>query len=88
MKVAGWLEEGGADAIEISRGHCESCPGMVQGNYRGFIYNSVTRGPLASVGRLRKAAMLATGPAIERIAGRLRASTLQRLAGCCGRIPA
>ena len=72
VQVARWLQDSGADAIEISRGHYESWPGMVQGNYRGFVYNSVTRGPLASVSRLRKAAMLAAAPVAERIAGQLR----------------
>ncbi|BBZ56725.1 MULTISPECIES: NADH:flavin oxidoreductase [Mycolicibacterium] len=72
VQVARWLQDSGADAIEISRGHYESWPGMVQGNYRGFVYNPVTRGPLASVSRLRKAAMLAAAPVAERIAGQLR----------------
>lgn len=75
VQVARWLEEGGADAIEISRGHYESWPGMVQGNYRGFTHTSVARGPLVSAGRLRKAALLAAGPVVERIAGRLRPPT-------------
>ncbi|MFF2083552.1 NADH:flavin oxidoreductase [Nocardia sp. NPDC058176] len=75
IRVARWLQDFGADAIEISRGHYESWPGMVQGNYRGFVYNSVTRGPLASSSRVRKAAMLAVGPVMERVAGRLRPPT-------------
>ncbi|GEE00756.1 NADH oxidase [Gordonia spumicola] len=72
LQVARWLQDDGADAIEISRGHYESWPGMVQGNYRGFLVNSVTRGPLASSSRLRKSMIFAASPVVERVAGRLR----------------
>ncbi|WP_433673018.1 hypothetical protein ACQP06_16575 [Nocardia sp. CA-136227] len=75
VRVARWLQDSGADAIEVSRGLYESWPGMVQGNYRGFVYNSMTRGPMTSNSRLRKAVMLAAAPAAERVAGRLRPPT-------------
>lgn len=45
VQVARWLRDAGADAIEISRGHYESWPGMIQGNYRGFMKASVAVGP-------------------------------------------
>lgn len=72
VRVAGWLQDHGADAIEVSRGHYESWPGMVQGNYRGFLTNSVTRGPLASCSPVRKTVIFAASPFVEGVAGRLR----------------
>ncbi|MFI7669514.1 NADH:flavin oxidoreductase [Nocardia sp. NPDC049526] len=72
IRVARWLQDEGADAIEISRGHYESWPGMVQGNYRGFLKASVTEGPGVRSPRVRKLAIRAAAPLVERIAGRLR----------------
>ncbi len=72
VDVARWLQDRGADAIEISRGHYESWPGMVQGNYRGFLTDSVTRGPLAPCSPIRKTVIFAASPIVERVAGRLR----------------
>ncbi|MFE3262233.1 hypothetical protein ACFXPS_36585 [Nocardia sp. NPDC059091] len=72
VQVARWLQDAGADAIEISRGHYESWPGMVQGNYRGFLKASVTAGPGAQSPPIRKLAIRAAAPLVERLAGHLR----------------
>jgi len=72
IQVARWLEDAGADAIEVSRGHYESWPGMVQGHYRGFLRNAIERGLLAKVSPGRKVALRAVAPVVERIAERLR----------------
>ncbi len=72
VRVAQWLQDGGADAIEISRGHYESWPGMVQGNYRGFLKASVTAGAGMQSPRIRKLAIRAAAPLVERVARHLR----------------
>jgi 2,4-dienoyl-CoA reductase-like NADH-dependent reductase (Old Yellow Enzyme family) len=72
VQVARWLQDEGADAIEISRAHYESWPGMAQGNYRGFLRNSTSRGPLATASPVRKAILRTLAPVIETVAGRLR----------------
>lgn len=72
LQVARWLQDAGVDAIEVSRGHYESWPGMVQGNYRGFLTTSVTAGAGIHSPRARKLAIRAVAPVLERVAGRLR----------------
>ncbi|WP_433756764.1 NADH:flavin oxidoreductase [Nocardia sp. CA-135398] len=72
LRVGRWLQDAGANAIEISRGHYESWPGMVQGNYRGFLRASVSVGPGMHSSKGRKLAIRAIAPVIERIAERLR----------------
>lgn len=72
VQVAVWLQEAGVDAVEVSRGHYESWPGMVQGHYRGFLRNATERGLLAKVSPGRKAVLRGIAPVVERIAERLR----------------
>ncbi|MFE5286034.1 hypothetical protein ACFRAQ_13820 [Nocardia sp. NPDC056611] len=68
VRVAHWLQEAGADAIEISRGHYESWPGMIQGRYRGFIKASVTVGAATHGSAMRKMAARVVAPVVERVA--------------------
>ncbi|MEW1737893.1 NADH:flavin oxidoreductase [Nocardia beijingensis] len=72
VRVACWLQDAGADAVEISRGHYESWPGMIQGRYRGFLSASVTVGAAARSGAMRRLAVRAVAPVVERVAEWLR----------------
>ncbi|MFE5286019.1 hypothetical protein ACFRAQ_13745 [Nocardia sp. NPDC056611] len=72
VRVAQWLQDEGADAIEISRGHYESWPGTVQGRYKDFFRVSLSVGSGRDMPAARKAAGRAMGPIVERIAQQLR----------------
>lgn len=72
VQVAHWLQDEGIDAVEVSRGHYESWPGMVQGNYRGFLRTSLTVGAGRYNTRRRKSVQFALAPIAERLAQRLR----------------
>lgn len=71
VRVAKIMQDDGVDAVEISRGHYESWPGMVLGHYMGFIRGQVEEGSGAMMSRRRRVAMLAAAPFIERAAERL-----------------
>ncbi|MGW0943265.1 NADH:flavin oxidoreductase [Streptomyces sp. NPDC002623] len=71
VRVAKVLEGEGVDAVEISRAHYESWPGMILGHYKGFIRGQITEGSGMSMTRRRRLAMLAAAPVIERVAERL-----------------
>ena len=66
IRVAKTMQDEGIDAVEISRGHYESWPGMVLGHYNGFISGQVKEGSGTKMTRRRRAAMLALAPLIER----------------------
>ncbi|ABW12414.1 NADH:flavin oxidoreductase/NADH oxidase [Parafrankia sp. EAN1pec] len=70
--VAVRLQDEGIDAVEISRGHYESWPGMIQGKYKGFFRISLTSGAGQHGSALRKAVALAVAPVVEHVAERLR----------------
>ncbi|MCG7204772.1 NADH:flavin oxidoreductase [Streptomyces arenae] len=72
VRVAVRLQDEGVDAVEISRGHYESWPGMIQGKYRGFIRTSLAQGAGQHLSGRRRAATLAVAPVVERVAERLR----------------
>ncbi|MFF5650859.1 NADH:flavin oxidoreductase [Streptomyces collinus] len=71
VRVARVMEGEGIDAVEISRAHYESWPGMILGHYKGFIRGQITEGSGMSMTRRRRLAMLAAAPVIERAAERL-----------------
>jgi hypothetical protein len=71
LHVAKVLQDDGIDAIEISRAHYESWPGMVLGHCRGFIRGQIEEGSGDSMSRTRRTALLAASPLIERAAERL-----------------
>ena len=68
VRVARALQDEGIDAIEISRGHYESWPGMVLGHYKGYIRAQVTEGAGTQMSLPRRAVALAAGPITERVA--------------------
>ncbi|WP_433622022.1 NADH:flavin oxidoreductase [Nocardia sp. CA-120079] len=72
VRVAKWLQDEGADSIEISRGHYESWPGTIQGRYKGFFHASLTVGSGRDMSAGQKAFGRALGPVFEYVAGRLR----------------
>jgi 2,4-dienoyl-CoA reductase-like NADH-dependent reductase (Old Yellow Enzyme family) len=65
------LQDGGLDAIEISRAHYESWPAQVLGEYRGFWRAQVREGTGRKAHPLQKAIGLAAAPLVERVAARL-----------------
>ena len=71
VRVAKAMADEGIDAVEISRGHYESWPGMILGHYKGFISGQVKEGSGTKMSRRRRMTMLALAPIIERAAERL-----------------
>jgi 2,4-dienoyl-CoA reductase-like NADH-dependent reductase (Old Yellow Enzyme family) len=71
VRVAKVMADEGVDAIEISRGHYESWPGMILGHYKGFISGQIKEGSGTKMSRRRRMTMLALAPIIERAAERL-----------------
>jgi 2,4-dienoyl-CoA reductase-like NADH-dependent reductase (Old Yellow Enzyme family) len=71
IRVAKVMADEGIDAVEISRGHYESWPGMILGHYKGFISGQVTEGSGTKMSRRRRMTMLALAPIIERTAEHL-----------------
>ena len=71
LRVAKAMQDEGIDAVEISRGHYESWPGMVLGHYQGFISGQIKEGSGTKMTRRRRVAMLALAPLIEGVAEHL-----------------
>ena len=71
LRVANTMQNEGIDAVEISRGHYESWPGMILGHYRGFISGQVKEGSGTKMTRRRRVAMFALAPLIEGVAEHL-----------------
>jgi 2,4-dienoyl-CoA reductase-like NADH-dependent reductase (Old Yellow Enzyme family) len=71
VRVAEVMADEGVDAVEISRGHYESWPGMILGHYKGFIRGQVLEGSGTKMTRRRRLALLGAAPVIERAAERL-----------------
>ncbi len=71
VHVAKGMADEGIDAVEISRGHYESWPGMILGHYKGFISGQVKEGSGTKMSRRRRMTMLALAPIFERAAERL-----------------
>ena len=71
VRVAKVMADDGTDAVEISRGHYESWPGMVLGHYKGFISAQVKEGSGTKMSRRRRMIMLALAPIMEGAAERL-----------------
>jgi 2,4-dienoyl-CoA reductase-like NADH-dependent reductase (Old Yellow Enzyme family) len=69
VRVARAMQAEGLDAIEISRGHYESGPGMVAGNYGGFITAQAREGGGRKLPLWRRAVGLAVAPIAERALG-------------------
>jgi 2,4-dienoyl-CoA reductase-like NADH-dependent reductase (Old Yellow Enzyme family) len=65
------LQDGGLDAIEISRAHYESWPAQVLGEYRGFWRAQIREGTGRKARPVEKAIGLAAAPLVERLAARL-----------------
>lgn len=65
MQVAVMLESEGIDAIEISRGHYESFPGMCSGTYKHFIRTQITDGWGRGYTNTRKKVFWALGPVLD-----------------------
>jgi hypothetical protein len=65
------MADDGIDAVEVSRAHYESWPGMVLGHYKGFISGQVKEGSGTKMSWRRRMTMLALAPIIERAAERL-----------------
>lgn len=66
VRVALAVQAAGLDAIEISRGHYESGPGMVAGRYGGFVSAQVRQGGGAKLPAWRRVAGFASAPVVER----------------------
>jgi len=71
VAVAVALQDAGLDAIEISRAHYESWPGIVLGKYKGFWRAQIREGHGQYASLSRKAFALAAGPLVERVAERV-----------------
>ena len=71
VRVAKVMADEGMDAVEVSRGHYESWPGMVLGHYKGFISGQVKEGSGTKMSGRRRVTVLALAPIIERAAERL-----------------
>ena len=71
VRVAKVMADEGVDAVEVSRGHYESWPGMVLGHYKGFISGQVKEGSGTKMSGRRRVTVLALAPIIERAAERL-----------------
>jgi 2,4-dienoyl-CoA reductase-like NADH-dependent reductase (Old Yellow Enzyme family) len=71
VRVAKVMADDGTDAVEISRGHYESWPGMVLGHYKGFITAQVKEGSGTKMSRQRRMIMLALAPIMEHAAEHL-----------------
>ena len=71
VRVAKLMADEGMDAVEVSRGHYESWPGMVLGHYKGFISGQVKEGSGTKMSGRRRVTVLALAPIIERAAERL-----------------
>lgn len=71
VAVAIAMQDAGLDAIEISRAHYESWPGIVLGNYDGFWRAQVREGLGQKVSFARRAFVWVAAPLIERVAARL-----------------
>jgi 2,4-dienoyl-CoA reductase-like NADH-dependent reductase (Old Yellow Enzyme family) len=71
VRIAKVMADDGIDAVEVSRAHYESWPGMVLGHYKGFISGQVKEGSGTKMLRRRRMTMLALAPIIERAAERL-----------------
>jgi len=71
VRVAKVMADDGIDAVEVSRAHYESWPGMVLGHYKGFISGQVKEGSGTKMSWRRRMTMLALAPIIERAAERL-----------------
>jgi 2,4-dienoyl-CoA reductase-like NADH-dependent reductase (Old Yellow Enzyme family) len=71
LAVAIALQDGSLDAIEISRGHYESWPAQVLGEYRGFWRVLSREGAGQHAHPLQRLAGLAVAPVAERLAARL-----------------
>lgn len=71
VRVARAMQEEGLDAIEISRGHYESGPGMVAGHFGGFVGSQVREGGGRKLPLWRRAAGLVAAPLVEQTLNRL-----------------
>jgi 2,4-dienoyl-CoA reductase-like NADH-dependent reductase (Old Yellow Enzyme family) len=71
LRVATTMESDGIDAVEISRGHYESWPGMILGHYNGFFKGQITEGSGTAMSKRRRLLGLAAAPLIEHVAERL-----------------
>src|SRR4029078_3965122 len=65
------MADDGIDAVEVSRAHYESWPGMVLGHYKGFISGQVKEGSGTKMSWRGRMTMLPLAPIIERAAERL-----------------
>lgn len=65
LQVAVMLESEGLDALEVSRGHYESFPGMCSGTYRNFIRTQIAEGWGQGYSPLRKRIFRAVAPALD-----------------------
>lgn len=63
--VAVALEQAGVDALEISRCHYESLPGMLSGQYKGFVRTQISDGSGREFSPLRKRLGWWLGPSID-----------------------
>jgi 2,4-dienoyl-CoA reductase-like NADH-dependent reductase (Old Yellow Enzyme family) len=71
VRVGTVMQDEGIDAVEISRGHYESWPGMILGHYKGFVSGQIKEGSGTAMSRRRRMAALALAPIIEHAAERL-----------------
>jgi 2,4-dienoyl-CoA reductase-like NADH-dependent reductase (Old Yellow Enzyme family) len=66
VRVARAMQDEGRDAVEISRGHYDSGPSMVAGDYSGFLSAQVREGGAAKLATSRRVTGRTTAPVIER----------------------
>lgn len=65
IQVAIALEREGVDALEVSRCHYESLPGMLSGQYKDFVRTQITDGSGRGFSRRRKVLAWWFGPLID-----------------------
>lgn len=71
LRVAIAMQDEGIDAVEVSRGHYESWPGMILGHYKGFFKAQILEGSGTKMSLPRRLFGLAAAPVMEGLAERL-----------------
>jgi 2,4-dienoyl-CoA reductase-like NADH-dependent reductase (Old Yellow Enzyme family) len=66
VTVALAMQDAGADAVEVTRGHFSSFPSTTSGNFKGYVTSQVRKGAIRDASRIRRAGLMALAPIIER----------------------
>jgi hypothetical protein len=65
VRIGQVMQDEGIDAVEISRGHYESWPGMILSRYKGFFSGQIKEGSGTAMSRRRRIAALAAAPIVK-----------------------